>query len=287
MPSGDNRKAQLDLGNAKRTPRISCNKPPRFFNIRVMATSEPARPGSDHPAPLFLTTHWSVVLAAGQADTSQAQGALSHLCQTYWFPLYAYVRRRGFAPPDAQDLTQEFFARLLRGQWLAQADRDRGRFRSFLLTAMQHFLANEWHRAQTQKRGGEQVIISLNDDSAESRFRKEPSDTTTPETSFERSWALALLQDVLVRLEQEFAAEGKTEWMEAMRPALTFDQDTVYGDIAGRLGITETAARVAVHRLRKRYRQMIRTEVAGTVGSKEDVDSEMRHLFEVLAKGAA
>ena len=252
-----------------------------------MATSETDRPGSSHLDPLFLTTHWSVVMAAGRADTSLAQEALSRLCQTYWYPLYAYVRRRGFAPHDAQDLTQEFFARLLEGQWLAQADRERGRFRSFLLTAMKHFLANEWHKARTQKRGGGHFIVSLNDDSAETRFLREPADTTTPETSFERSWALALLQDVLTRLEQEFAAEGRREWMEAMRSALTLDQDAIYADIAARLGIAETAARVAVHRLRKRYRQLIRAEVAGTVSSPEDVDSEMRHLFEVLAKGAS
>jgi RNA polymerase sigma factor (sigma-70 family) len=251
-----------------------------------MAQSETSDSDRVRPDPMFLTTHWSVVVAAGRADTPLARQALSQLCQTYWYPLYGYVRRRGFSPHDAQDLTQEFFARLLAGQWLAQADRDRGRFRSFLLTAMKHFLANEWHKARAEKRGGKAVTVSLDEqEAAESRFSKEPADTSTPETAFERSWALALLQDVLNRLEQEYAAEGKKDWMAALRPALTLDSETLYSEIAERLGIAETAARVAVHRLRKQYRQLIRQELAGTVSSREEVDSEMRHLLEVLSRG--
>lgn len=238
------------------------------------------------PQPVFATTRWSVVLAAGHGDTTHARDALAHLCASYWYPLYAYARRRGHAPHDAQDLTQEFFARLLQGNWIAQADRQRGRFRTFLLTSMQHFLANEWHKAHAQKRGGTQPILSLDDDTAEQRYLREPADRNTPETLFERGWALALLNDVLRQLEEEYVREGKTAWMEALRPALTAGRNAIgYAHIADQLGMTEAAARVAVHRLRQRYRQMIRAEVANTVAAPDEVEAEMRHLFEVLAHG--
>jgi RNA polymerase sigma-70 factor (ECF subfamily) len=236
--------------------------------------------------PLFVTTHWSVVLAAGHGDTTRAHDSLAELCKTYWYPLYAYARRRGCSPHDAQDLTQEFFARLLEGNWVAKADRQRGRFRSFLLSAMKHFMANEWNRAQAQKRGGAQPILSLNDDSAEHRYQLEPEEKATPESLFERGWALAMLNGVLARLEEEYRREGKQAWMQAMSAALTTDRGALdYADIAGRLEITETAARVAVHRLRKRYRQLIRSEVASTVSTPEEVDAEMHHLFQVLTMG--
>ncbi len=244
----------------------------------------PGNSSADKAAPVFATTRWSVVLAAGQADSTLAQEALTRLCQTYWYPLYAYARRRGQSRHDAQDLTQEFFARLLEGNWLARADRERGRFRTFLLTAMKHFLANEWHRANARKRGGQAQIFSLDDDAAENRYQSEPCEKATPESLFERNWALALLDDVLRRLEQEYGRDGKAEWMEVMRPALTADRDAIsYADIAEKLGLTETAARVAVHRLRQRYRKLIRAEVAHTVSSPEEVDEEMRHLFQTLA----
>jgi RNA polymerase sigma-70 factor (ECF subfamily) len=251
-----------------------------------MATDESDGPTEDRPQPLFVTTHWSVVLAAGHGDTTRAADALAQLCQTYWYPLYAYVRRRGCPPHDAQDLTQEFFARLLEGNWVAEADRQRGRFRSFLLSAMKHFMANEWNKAQTRKRGGGQTLLSLNDDSAENRYRLEPAEKATPESLFERGWALTLLEGVLARLEEEYRREGKQAWMEAMRPALTTDRGAIdYAEMASKLGITETAARVAVHRLRQRYRQLIRAEVASTVASPEEVEAEMRHLFQVLTNG--
>jgi len=251
-----------------------------------MATDESDGQTRDRPEPLFVTTHWSVVLAAGHGDTARADDALAHLCQAYWYPLYAYARRRGCSPPDAQDLTQEFFARLLEGNWLARADRQRGRFRSFLLSSMKHFMANEWNKAQAQKRGGGQPIVSLNDDSAEHRYRLEPAEKATPESLFERGWALTLLEGVLARLEEEYRREGKQAWMEAMRPALTTDQGAIdYTELAHKLGMTETAARVAVHRLRQRYRQLIRAEVASTVASPEEVEAEMSHLFQVLTSG--
>ena len=251
-----------------------------------MATDQTGGHTEERPGPMFVTTHWSVVLAAGHGDASCANDALARLCQTYWYPLYAYARRRGCSPHDAQDLTQEFFARLLEGHWVAQADRQRGRFRSFLLSAMKHFITNEWNKARAQKRGGGQTILSLNDDSSERRYRLEPAEKATPESLFERVWALTLLDGVLARLEQEYRREGKQAWMEAMRPALTTDRDAIdYTEMAGKLGITETAARVAVHRLRQRYRQLLRAEVAGTVTPPEEVDAEMRHLFHVLSNG--
>ena len=236
---------------------------------------------------VFATTHWSVVLAAGQADSTSAQGALAHLCQIYWYPLYAYARRCGHSPHDAQDLTQEFFARLLEGNWVAKADQQRGRFRSFLLTAMKRFMINEWKKEHVQRRGGNQPVLSLNalsEDSAEHRYQLEPAEKDTPESLYERGWALSLLDSVLLQLEQEYAREGKTEWMEAMRPALTAGRDAIrHAEIAATLGMTETAARVAVHRLRKQYRRLIRLEVAHTVAKPEEVDGEMRHLFQALA----
>ena len=226
------------------------------------------------------------MLAAGCGDTSHARDALAHLCRSYWYPLYAYARRRGHPPHDAQDLTQEFFARLLRGNWIAQADRQRGRFRTFLLSAMQHFLANEWNKARAKKRGGIRPILSLDDDCAEQRYRLEPAVKDTPETLFERGWALSLLNDVLKRLKEEYCREGKQDWIEAMQPALTADRNVIgYADIAQKLGMTETAARVAVHRLRQRYRRLIQAEVASTVASPEEVDAEMKHLLQVLLSG--
>jgi len=245
-----------------------------------------ATSSTNRPQPVFVTTHWSVVLAAGRGDTTHARDALSHLCQAYWYPLYAYARRRGSSAHDAQDLTQEFFTRLLQGKWLAHADRQRGRFRTFLLSAMQHFMANDWHRAHAQKRGGQEPILSLDEQSAEQRYQREPLEKTTPESLFERGWALSLLNDVLLRLEAEYASDEKREWLAAMRPALTADRGSIhYADIAGKLGMTETAARVAVHRLRQRYRRLVQAEVASTVAGPEEVTEEMRHLFRVLAGG--
>jgi RNA polymerase sigma factor (sigma-70 family) len=252
-----------------------------------MPTDENGGHTEDRPEPLFVTTHWSVVLAAGHGDTPRASDALARLCQTYWYPLYAYARRRGCSPHDAQDLTQEFFARLLEGNWVAKADRQRGRFRSFLLSAMKHFMANEWNKALAQKRGGGQSILSLNDDSAEHRYQLEPADKATPESLFERGWAVTLLEGVLARLEEEeFRRTGNQAWMESLRPALTTDREALdYAEMAHKLGMTETAARVTAHRLRRRYRQLIRAEVAGTVSSPEEVEAEMRHLFRVLTNG--
>ncbi len=244
-------------------------------------TEAEARHGS-----VFVTTHWSVVLEAGRKDTSQAMGALEQLCRVYWYPLYAYIRRRGYAPPDAQDLTQEFFARLLERKWLARADQTKGRFRTFLLHALERFLANEWDKARALKRGGGQKLVPLEFETGETRYRAEPPDVRTPEQTFERRWAVALLSEVMQRLEANYGQEGKAELFAALQPCLVGDREGLpYPQLAQELGLKEGAVRVAVHRLRQRYRELLRAEIAHTVAATEDVDAEMKHLFTVLAQG--
>ncbi|HUI06729.1 MAG TPA: sigma-70 family RNA polymerase sigma factor [Verrucomicrobiae bacterium] len=234
--------------------------------------------------PVFATTHWSVVLAAGRSDAPQAQDALEQLCRTYWYPLYAYVRRRGYSPADAEDLTQAFFAWLLERKWLERADRQRGRFRSFLLTSMSNFLANEWDKARTQKRGGGR-IVSLQRDEAETRCAREPADNLTPEQSFEWRWALAVLDQVMNRLSAEFARDGKAKLFEALKPCLLGERTAQpYAALASRLAMTEGSVKVAVHRLRQRYRQLLRDEIAHTVATPEEVEEELRYLFAVLSR---
>jgi len=235
------------------------------------------------PLPAFVTTHWSVVLAAGRSDPTGARDALARLCQTYWYPLYAYVRRLGNSPPDAQDLTQEFFARLLAKNYLAGADESKGRFRSFLLAALKHFLANEWDKARAQKRGGGQIPIPI-DPGAEISCGFEPADNTTAEKIYERRWALTLLAQVLRRLREEHVREGREKLFEQLKPTLTEASRTVrYAEIAVRLGTSEGAVKVAVHRLRQRYREVLRAEIADTVASPAEVEDEIRNLFAALA----
>ncbi len=232
----------------------------------------------------FVTTHWSVVLSAGQTDTTKARDALGRLCQTYWYPLYAYVRRRGHSPEDAQDLTQEFFAHLLQQERLSHADQHKGRFRSFLLAAMNHFLADEWDKARAQKRGGGLPPLPLEFTTAESRYSLEPVDNITPEQIFEHRWALALLEDVVEQLREEYQREGKAELFAALNPCLVGDRtEQPYAELAPRLGLSESAVKSAVHRLRRRYRQLLRREIANTVSTPEEVDDELSYLFRVLA----
>ncbi|HWV98468.1 MAG TPA: hypothetical protein VNZ64_02130 [Candidatus Acidoferrum sp.] len=254
-----------------------------------MTSEEPPPTSSSSPrtrAGPFVTTHWSAVLTAGKRDSTRAQAALAGLCETYWYPLYAYVRRRGYGPEDAQDLTQEFFGRLLQRNWLAPADRQRGRFRTFLLAALSHFLANEWDKAQAQKRGGAVRFVPLQLDSAETRYGQEPPDPLTPEQCYERRWALALLDRVLSLLHDESAAAQKLELFETLKPCLLGDrQNQPYAMLAKKLGLTEGGVKVAVHRLRQRYRLLLREEIAHTVATPAEVDEEMRYLVTVLAGG--
>jgi RNA polymerase sigma factor (sigma-70 family) len=235
-------------------------------------------------SPVFVTTHWSVVLTAGGNDTTRARLALEKLCQTYWYPLYAYVRRRGFAPADAEDLTQEFFARFLEHHWVANADREKGRFRTFLLSALNHFLANEWDKARAQKRGGGAQLVPLQFDTAETRYCREPADKVTPEQHFERRWALTLLETVTRRLGAEYEQEGKGDLFAALNPCLVGDRASQpYAELAKKLGLSEGAVKSAVHRLRQRYRQLLREEIAQTVAGPGEVEAELRHLIAVLA----
>jgi len=236
-------------------------------------------------SPVFATTHWSVVVAAGGSDTTGARQALARLCQTYWYPLYAYVRRRGLSPPDAEDLTQEFFARFLEHGWVAQADRDKGRFRTFLLSALNHLLANEWHKARAQKRGGGAALLPLEFDQAETRYSREPADNATPEQHFERRWATTLLETVVHRLRLEYEQEAKAALFAALHPCLLGDRASqAYDQLGKDLGLSVAAVKSAVHRLRQRYRQLLRDEIAQTVAAPDEVEDELRYLISVLSR---
>jgi RNA polymerase sigma-70 factor (ECF subfamily) len=231
----------------------------------------------------FATTRWSLVAAAGQPDAPQSREALATLCSTYWYPLYAYVRRRGSGPEEAQDLTQEFFARLLEKEYLRTADREKGKFRSFLLTAFKHFLTKERDRVHAQKRGGGRGPLPLDFPSCEHRYAREPADEATPERIYERRWALTLLDRVLARLRQEFEGAGKGPVFDRLKGALTGEKGSEpYAHIADEVGLTEGAVKVAVHRLRGRYRELLREEIAETVRGPEEIDDELRHLFVAL-----
>ncbi|MEI8288136.1 MAG: sigma-70 family RNA polymerase sigma factor [Verrucomicrobiota bacterium] len=249
-----------------------------------MASAEKTSSAPVNPRAVFATTHWSVVLSAADSDTHHARDALARLCQSYWYPLYTYVRRRGYAAHDAQDLTQAFFLRLMERRWVADADRERGRFRTFLLTALQRFLADEWDRGRAQKRGGGVPHVPVQLDSAEIRYGHEPADELTPEQSYERRWALTLLDTVLQNLRAEYERAGKGELFAGLNSSLVGGRETQpYAELAAQLAMNEGAVKVAVHRLRKRYRQLLRDEIARTTIAAGDVDDELRHLFAVLA----
>ncbi len=233
----------------------------------------------------FHTTHWSLVLAAGLGESPQATEALEGLCRTYWYPLYAYIRRRGHDRHAAEDLTQAFFARLLEKSHLREITREGGRFRSYLLTALNHFLANEWDRARAQKRGGDKVHFSLDDLDAEARYALELEDNRTPEHLFERRWALTLLDQALGRLREEHEAPERSRVFEHLQPFLSGDKNLIpHAAVAASLGISEGAVKVAVHRLRKRYGELLRQEIARTVATPEEATQEIRHLQTVLGR---
>jgi RNA polymerase sigma-70 factor (ECF subfamily) len=244
--------------------------------------SEPGR--SSDRQEWFATTHWSVVLAAGHDSAPGAREALEKLCRTYWYPLYAYIRRRGYGEQDAQDLAQGFFARLVERNYLEAVGRQKGKFRSFLLAALNHFLSDEWDRARAEKRGGGQTFISLDDHTAEERYRQEPADELNPEKIYERRWALTLLEQVLRQLEAEFAATGKRQLFEQLKVFLLEDKGVgSYAESAARLEMTEGALRVAVHRLRQRYGELFHDEIAHTVARPDEIEEEVRHLLRVLS----
>ena len=232
----------------------------------------------------FAVTRWTVVLtAAGEESGTRRQRALEELAQAYWFPLYAYIRRQGRSTAEAEDLTQGFFARLLEKKALSAVDRDKGKFRSFLLASVKNFLANEWDKSRSEKRGGGRAVVALDAMDAETRYALEPADELTPERLFERRWALAVLEQVLARLRQEYADRGDGELFEAVKGRLTGAGEAPgHAETARRLGMTEGAVKMATSRLRKQYRKLLREEIAETVASPELVDEEIRFLLDCL-----
>jgi RNA polymerase sigma factor (sigma-70 family) len=243
-------------------------------------TSEHSSQETGSPGDIFATTHWTVVLAAGQRSTPQSDHALEELCRTYWFPLYAYVRRHGHTKEDAEDLTQEFFARFLGKNYLAGLSAERGRFRAFLLAALKHFLANEWDKSRRQKRGGGVTPLSLDWQTADTQFQIAATAEPSPDRAFDREWAVTLLAQVIERLRAECEADGRAKQFAGLKIFLTAGKGELsHADAAQKLGLEETSVRVAVHRLRKRYRQLLRDEIARTLADAADVDEEMRALF--------
>lgn len=231
----------------------------------------------------FQTTRWSQVVAAGDSANPACREALAQLCKVYWPAVYAFVRRRGNDPDASRDLTQGFFTKLLDKKYLRDLRQDRGRFRSFLLACVKHYLANEWDREQALKRGGGQVFLAIDGDTAESLCRFEPADGRTPETEFEKRWALTLLEQVLSRLEEETHRSDHAERFRLFKPFLTGDASgTSYKQVGDRLDMTESAVKVAVHRLRRRFGTLLREEVGQTVKDPALVEEEIRFLFTSL-----
>ena len=234
---------------------------------------------------IFATTHWTAVITAGRGGGSpEAEVALEELCRTYWFPLYVYVRRQTSTREDAEDLTQAFFARFLEKNYLEKLTAQKGKFRAFLLAALKHFLANEWDRANRQKRGGGQTTLSLDWQDADARYQIEPADNSSPDKLYDRAWAVTLLEQVLARLREENAAPEQARLFDQLRPFLMVGTSAIpYGEAAARLNLSEGAVRVAVHRLRRRYRELLREQIGQTLSDPAQVDEEMKTLFSAFA----
>ena len=233
--------------------------------------------------PAFLTTHWSVVLTAGRESSSAGAAALEQLCRTYWFPLFAFLRRKGFGDEDAKDLTQQFFTRLLERNDFRGVEARKGKFRTFLLTSLTHFVSNERDRAQAAKRGGGKIIFSLDAIPPEQFQRVEPASDLSPDKLFDQRWAMTLLDTAVMRLQAEMTDADRAGQFELLKKFLTEEPaEGEYIELAKRLGNSSQAVAVAVHRLRQRYRQLVRAEVANTVSSPTEIEEEMRHLFAAL-----
>ena len=232
----------------------------------------------------FNTTLWSVVMLAGQETSPEAASALEHLCRTYWYPLYAYARRQGHSPPDGQDLTQQFFAGFLEKKYFGLANPDRGRFRSFLLASFKHFLANEYHRSQTARRGGQYAFVSWDETEAETYYGNEPAHETSPDKLFERAWVLTLLEKVVKDLQQEYVGAGKGKIFDALHVFLSGEKsESTYAEIGEGLQMSESAVKMAVSRLRQRYGEKLRSEIAHTLTGSARVEDELRHLLAALS----
>ncbi len=236
-------------------------------------------PGSSR----FPTTRWTLVIAAGDPHRKEARSALVSLCENYWYPLYAYLRRRGYSAEEAQDLTQEFFVRVLEGRYLDRADPGKGRFRSFILTSLRFFVADEEDRQRALKRG-RGMVVTLEFSSGEERYQREPGHDETPERIFERRWALAVLDRVVEKLREEFVHHGRLGHFEQLKVFLLGQSDAPYAALAQKMKTSEGALKVAIHRLRKRYRELFRQEIADTVANPAEVESELRFLAAVLTR---
>jgi RNA polymerase sigma-70 factor (ECF subfamily) len=248
-----------------------------------LSTENPTQ-STNRAGEVFATTRWTVVLAAGRPDAPQAGVALEELCRTYWYPLYVYVRRQTATREDAEDLTQAFFARFLEKNYLEGLSSDKGKFRAFLLASLKHFLANEWDRANRQKRGGGVANLSLDWQDAETRFQIQPADTLSPDKLYDREWAVTLLGRVITRLRDENVSEGKAELFEQLKPFLMVGKSAIpYAQAAEPLKLTEGAVRVAVHRLRRRYRELLREEIAQTLADPSQADEELKALMSAFA----
>jgi len=243
----------------------------------MSSTSTPPPSASDAR---FVTTHWSVVLSARGTDSTRSAAALETLCRTYWYPLYGYMRRQGRSAHDAQDLTQGFFARLLQKDYLQAAAREKGKFRTFLLMTLKRFVANEWDREHALKRGGFAPVVPIGQEVAESRFAAEPSHNLQPDILFDREWARTLLERAMAHLQQEYVASGRAKLFEYVQSCLAREDSALpYAEIAARLKLTEPAVKMAVYRLRTRYREILREEIAHTVSAPEEIEEEIRQLF--------
>lgn len=241
------------------------------------------QPDSDHSPSRFTATRWSVVLAAGQSTGLEREKALQQLAQSYWFPLYSYIRRKGHPADEAEDLTQGFFSHLLEKQTLAKADQDKGRFRAFLLTVLKHYISDEWKKSHTLKRGGQRKFVQMDAQQAEGFYSLAPVDPITPEKLFDRNWAMALLTLVMTRLGEHYAQKGQTDLFIAIKGSIDGSAgDLSYADIGAKLNMTEAAVKTAAHRLRKQYRDILREEIAQTVSSEDEIDDEIRFLMDTL-----
>jgi RNA polymerase sigma factor (sigma-70 family) len=244
---------------------------------RPTSTSQPANPW-------FTTTHWSVILAARDSQSPRSREALESLCRSYWYPLYSFARRTDHSAADAEDLTQGFFARLLEKDYLKAAAQDKGRFRTFMLVAFKRYLANEWDRQHSQKRGGFSAAVLIDQEEAESRFAAEAAHHLSPDLLFDRQWAMTLLDRTMAQLRQEYVSSERAALFDYVRPCVVREESALpYAEIGERLKLSEAAIKMAVQRLRGRYREILRREIAQTVASEEEIDAEIRHLFSTFS----